>query len=418
MIETLLNFGGDAKSSQLTMAMFYKDTPGKMDAVNPVADDDDANMDLKAHYAFTKQSETVDMIGPIHSDIFFQDRLILNGVNLRLKLNRAKNSFCLVSSAGGANHKVVITEAILYVRKVKVAPSIALGHAAALKQATAKYPIRRVYCKVLSIPNGFSSFTADNLFLGHIPKCLVLVLVDTEAYNGTYTSNPFNFKHHSLTQVGVYVDGEQIPRKPLFLKSDVAGGQNFIAGFQSIFSGTGKLSQDMGNQIDRSDYGSGYTAFCFDLSPDHCASDHFELIKQGNLKVELHFAQPLTNTVNLIIYAEFQNVIEIDASRNVCTITQTNMDTIQLTIILRKDRYTRGVFQGVYSSDKLPTNISSYPALFIANVDTSNKPGTHWVAFYFTKEREGEFFDSYGLPPSNYTRTFSSFLNNNSNGEV
>ena len=26
----------------------------------------------------------------------------------------------------------------------------------------------------------------------------------------------------------------------------------------------------------------------------------------------------------------------------------------------------------------------------------------------------GEFFDSYGLPPSNYSRTFTSFLNNNS----
>ena len=42
MIETLLNYGEDAKSSQLTMSLFYKDTPGKMNAVNPVADDDDA----------------------------------------------------------------------------------------------------------------------------------------------------------------------------------------------------------------------------------------------------------------------------------------------------------------------------------------------------------------------------------------
>ena len=317
IIETLLNYGGDAKSSQLSMAMFYKDTPGKMDVVNPVEEEDNANMGLNARYAFTKQSNTVDMVGPIHSDIFFQDRLILNGVNLRLKLNRAKNSFCPVSSAPGANHKVVITEAILYVRKVKVASSIALGHAAALKQATAKYPIRRVDCKVLSIPTGFSTFTPDNLFLGHIPKRLVLVLVDSAAYNGTYDSNPFHFKHHNLTQVGVYVDGEQIPRKPLFLKFDDAGGQNFIAGFQSLFSGTGKLSQDAGNQINRSDYGSCYTAFCFDLSPDHCSGDHFELIKQGNLRVELHFKQALANTVNLIIYAEFQNVIEIDASRNV-----------------------------------------------------------------------------------------------------
>ena len=256
-------------------------------------------------------------MGPVHSDIFFQDRLILNGVNLRLKLNRAKNSFCLVSSVHGANFKVVITEAILYIRKVKVASSVTLRHAVALKQTPAKHPIRRVDCKVLSIPSGFSSFTPDNLFLGNIPKRLLFALVDTEACNGTYGSNPYNFKHHNLTQAGVYMDGEQIPRKPLFLKFREAGGQNFIAGFQSLFSGTEKLSQDAGNQINRGDYGSGYTAFYFDLSLDHCTGDHFELTKQGNLRVELHFGQALTNTVNLIIYAEFQNVIEIDEGRNV-----------------------------------------------------------------------------------------------------
>ena len=37
--------------------------------------------------------------------------------------------------------------------------------------------------------------------------------------------------------------------------------------------------------------------------------------------------------------------------------TQTNIDTIQLTIILRKDSYTRCVFQGVNPSDKLPTSV-------------------------------------------------------------
>jgi len=90
------------------------------------------------------------------------------------------------------------------------------------------------------------------------------------------------------------------------------------------------------------------------------------------------------------------------------------MNTVQVTLILRKDSYTRGVFQGVFPSDKLPRCISSYPALFIANVDTSNKPGSHWAAFYFPKNSEGEFFDSYRLPPSSYTGTFSSVLKNNS----
>ena len=51
-----------------------------------------------ARYEFTKESHTVDMMGPIHSDTFFQDRLMLNGVNLRIKLNRAKNVHDIMSS--------------------------------------------------------------------------------------------------------------------------------------------------------------------------------------------------------------------------------------------------------------------------------------------------------------------------------
>ena len=67
------------------------------------------------------------------------------------------------------------------------------------------------------------------------------------------------------------------------------------------------------------------------------------------------------------------------------------MDTIQLTLILRKDKFTEGLFQGVYPSDQLPASFSDYPALFIANVDKSDKPGSPRVAFYFTKEQEGKW---------------------------
>ena len=60
---------------------------------------------------------------------------------------------------------------------------------------------------------------------------------------------------------------------------DAAGGQNVIAGYRSLFSGIGKLSQDTGNQINESDYGSGYTLFAFYFTPGHCPGDHFWLIK-------------------------------------------------------------------------------------------------------------------------------------------
>jgi hypothetical protein len=42
----------------------------------------------------------------------------------------------------------------------------------------------------------------------------------------------------------------------------------------------------------------------------------FQLIKQDNLRV-IHFAEALAETINVVLYAEFDNVIEIDRNRQV-----------------------------------------------------------------------------------------------------
>ena len=81
-IENLLSYGPSAKESQLTASLFYKDTAGKMDVANPlIAAPADSNLGLKKRASFTSENRTVDMIGRIHSDIFFQQRHILNEVN-------------------------------------------------------------------------------------------------------------------------------------------------------------------------------------------------------------------------------------------------------------------------------------------------------------------------------------------------
>jgi hypothetical protein len=59
-------------------------------------------------------------------------------------------------------------------------------------------------------------------------------------------------------------------------------------------------------------YAKGNTLFGFDLTPDMSEIGAFQLIKQGNLRVEIHFAEALTATINVIMYAEFDNVIKIE----------------------------------------------------------------------------------------------------------
>ena len=57
--------------------------------------------------------------------------------------------------------------------------------------------------------------------------------------------------------------------------------------------------------------------YAFDLSPDLADEGHLNLAKHGTVRVELKFGAALPNTVTIVAYAEFENVIEIDRNRNV-----------------------------------------------------------------------------------------------------
>ena len=67
-------------------------------------------------------------------------------------------------------------------------------------------------------------------------------------------------------------------------------------------------------------YIGGSTLYAFDLTPDMAASwSHIELVKNRNICLELHFATPITETINVIIYVEFENLLQIDRDVNVLT---------------------------------------------------------------------------------------------------
>jgi hypothetical protein len=58
----------------------------------------------------------------------------------------------------------------------------------------------------------------------------------------------------------------------------------------------------------------------------------------------------------------------------------------------------RAQFLGVFSSDMLPTKLK-FPVGLIINTAPSTNPGDHWVSIYITKNRDGFYFDSFGMPP-------------------
>ncbi|XP_072021177.1 uncharacterized protein F54H12.2-like [Amphiura filiformis] len=272
-----------------------------MDVANPLATNNTANLGLKKRATFTATSKVSDMSGPLHADICFQSKYLLSGLDLKIKLHRAKDSFCLMSDELAADFKVKIVGASLLMRKVTLSPPIILAHAKALEKGTAKYPVKRVLVKSFTVPQGDLSITKEGLFTGQLPTRLVVGLVDNRAFNGTYNLNPYNFQHFDLNKFGVYINGQQVPLlalRPFTPKFSAEGGQQFVLNYQTLFSGLNRQYKDFGGCVNREEYPNGYSIICLYLTSDYSGGGHFQLRKNGNLRMELGFGAPLPSTVN------------------------------------------------------------------------------------------------------------------------
>lgn len=310
IIETLLSYGQDSQRGKLTAQCFYKDTAGHMNEAHGRNTGAVSRGDL-----VRGDGKEVDMIGCVHSDIFYQNRYLLTGVNVKLRFLRSSPEFCLTTGVE-TKFKVNISNATLYVRKVRLAANVALAHEKRLLSSTAKYPVTRVECKVMSIPQGNSDYVHENLFLGQLPKRMVLSMVRTRAFNGDAHKNPFNFEHMDVKNISVHLDGRQIPWAPL--TPDIANDLTVRSYYTQFTAGSSVIS-DGGQRLRRDEFAKGYAFFCFDLTPDLSSGcgTHINLVKQGTLRLKLEFANALPEPVSVIAYSEFDNLIEINKDREV-----------------------------------------------------------------------------------------------------
>jgi hypothetical protein len=59
-----------------------------------------ANTGLYMRWRYTNNGQLVDLEGPLYADLCQQDRLIINGVQIGLKLRPQRDEFCLLTIDG------------------------------------------------------------------------------------------------------------------------------------------------------------------------------------------------------------------------------------------------------------------------------------------------------------------------------
>ena len=130
MLETLLNYGSDAKSSHLECELYYKDTAGAMEDMK----EDSKNVGFIDRLQYTLQDDgSIEMMGRLHHDMFQQEKLLLSKTDINVVLTRAANEFCLMSIKK-KEYKVIFNDAQLLVQRVSASDKTSVGIEKALER--------------------------------------------------------------------------------------------------------------------------------------------------------------------------------------------------------------------------------------------------------------------------------------------
>jgi len=145
------------------------------------------------------------------------------------------------------------------------------------------------------------------------PRLSALSVVATikALYKFTSFLSFLSFQHYHLSEIAVYLDGQQQHSlKPIQPNFEL--GQ-FVRAYNTLFSGTGKLNRDEGIQISRDEYDNSCTP---STSPPTWRQT--TILAWLNWESYIWRSNVHTRfcTVTVITYADFDNAIELDRDRN------------------------------------------------------------------------------------------------------
>jgi len=309
VLNSMLLFDADTKKTQLRACGYYKDEAGKYD--------DKTGTGFVERSKWISGKKELELYGPVHCDLMNQTRYIIPQVNVNLRLTRIKNGFAMLCYDTGTafTAKIVILEALLYVRRVKLIPSILEAHEDGLKKHNALYPVQHMRMETFTVAKGSQSLSRENIFQGKMPKFVVVAMVENSAYNGAYNKNPYHFQHFDVNYVGLFREGESIPHRQPY---DNISSDRYVRPYMGMIHALEQFNRNENNGISASDYIGGNTLFVYNLTPDlSCGSGCQQAYRNGNLRLEMKYSKPLPESINVLVYGVFDGNIEITKMRNI-----------------------------------------------------------------------------------------------------
>ncbi len=321
-VETMIGFSNNCKKSFLSSAgWFYEelwdtpDTPVKartkyIKHVTPAGLPPDKDKDVSTGRIY-------DLYGKLNLDIAFQGRAILGGSKLRVKLVPNPAEYFMMCSDEKIVPRAEFIEVSLNMSRARVTQDIVFAHHKALEITPARYPLTRSLVTTTTINAGTLNTSLENVINGQLPRRCLVFFVSNESFNGSFKKNPYYFHHYDLNFIACFQNSVQYPRRGFQPDFD---NEIYAREYLEFYRALNEISTDCHMNISRSEWAKGKTIFGFNFSPDQsdgCGIDsHISPTNNGTMRIEVHFKRPLPETINVLIYSEFDNLIMIPEDRN------------------------------------------------------------------------------------------------------
>lgn len=181
------------------------------------------------------------------------------------------------------------------------------------KRQLATYPVVRSEIRVFSHPANVLEFDEGNLFQGRIPDRLIVGLLHNNAFNGTVDYHPFAFQKFGVKSIRQLVRGEEYPYETLELNP--LNDSKDLAGYFRFLQASGAWGKKQPSMVSPREWGTGKncTLFMFDnVANGYADSPHLNPKQEGETRVIIQFGVPNDHVINVLMYAEFENTLEVD----------------------------------------------------------------------------------------------------------
>ncbi|XP_078364067.1 uncharacterized protein F54H12.2-like [Oculina patagonica] len=181
------------------------------------------------------------------------------------------------------------------------------------KRQLASYPVVRSEIRVFSHPANILEFDEGNLFHGKVPDRLIVGLLHNKAFNGTVDYHPFAFQKFGVKSIRQSVRREEYPYETLELNYN--NGDKDLAGYFRFLQASGAWGKKQPSMIAFSEWGhrKNCTLFMFDNVANGLAdSPNLNPRQEGDVRIIIQFGAPTDHVINVVMYAEFENTLEVD----------------------------------------------------------------------------------------------------------